>query len=55
MIDVAPSMHALLPEVEKVCCLLATKKVHATISAEYLLGIVVSAAVFFLKINNDFL
>lgn len=50
MIDVAPSMHALLPEVEKVCCLLATKKVHATISVEYLLGI---AAVFFLKINND--
>lgn len=26
VIDVAPSMHALLPEVEKVCCLLATKK-----------------------------
>lgn len=26
MIDVGPSMHALLPEVEKVCCLLAQKK-----------------------------
>ncbi|KAH6828996.1 Ku80 family protein [Perilla frutescens var. hirtella] len=26
VIDVGPSMHALLPEVEKVCCLLAQKK-----------------------------
>lgn len=31
MIEVGPSMHGVLPEVEKVCCLLAQKKVCTSI------------------------
>lgn len=31
LIEVGPSMHGVLPEVEKVCCLLAEKKVHSNI------------------------
>lgn len=31
VIDVGPSMHAVLPEVQKVCCLLAEKKVKTNI------------------------
>lgn len=31
MIDVGPSMHSILPEVQKVCCLLAEKKVNTNV------------------------
>lgn len=34
MLDVGPSMHALLPEVEKVCSMLGQKKVHKRVSVE---------------------
>lgn len=30
MLDVGPSMHAMLPEVEKVCSMLVQKKVLGT-------------------------